>query len=545
MRRLEGAVTSARRLLKDVRVWWLLCAGMATCMAGAAAAQPSAAIPAEIAPPVEACTKIAAAALPDAVGLTADLVPVGAADDLASSAAANGLPIIGPPTGAPNQAFCRLRATLKPSRASRIRMEIWMPARGWNGKFIGLGNFGWAGGIPYVNLLAGLGRGSAVAANDTGHDSKGSDGEGGRFLLGNPEALIDYAWRANHAMTVAAKTLIQRYYAKGPRQSYWIGCSLGGLQGLIEAKRFPEDYDGIVAGAPPNPVFLFNAAQLWPNWLSTQDSSMRLSEAKLALLHQSVLKTCAGPAGKAFGYVEDPGACVFDPGQIACAKGEGPDCLTPAEVKFARLVYQGPVDPMTGKVLFPGPAKGSELGWTPYVNGREFTTAADLYRFAVLQDPKWTSAKLSWARDVPKAAAKLGPLMQVDDDLSAFAKRGGRLLLFVGGAEYHNPAELGDYLMRVRAKIAQTLDHADHYARLIVIPGMAHCGGGAGCDTLDKVEVIDAWVDRQGRNKPTQTSRIEDGRVTRTQPLCYFPATPVYKGEGDLKDASNFTCKTL
>lgn len=474
------------------------------------------------------CAALAATALPDAVGLTAQAVDPGAF--ALPPRASSGMSITGEVPSAPNPGFCRIRATLKPSAVSAIRVEVWLPLRGWNGKMIGVGNFGWGGDLPYANMLAGLSRGYAVAGNDTGHEG----GEGGEFLLGKPEVLVDYAWRANHLMTVMAKDLITRAYGKGPARAYWIGCSLGGLQGLIEARRFPQDYDGVVAGAPPNPLTLFNAAQLWPNWLIAQDPRRALTPQKLAALHGAVLRACAKEAGALYGYVEDPAHCAFDPSVIACKKGDRADCLTARQVDFVRMVYRGPVEPKTGKVIFPGPARGSEMEWSPFINGREFINAADLFRYAAFQNPAWRASAMDWARDVKAASDRLAPLIHVDDDFTAFAARGGRLLLYVGGNDYHNPAELADYLKRIHSHLGEK---ADHYARMFVIPGMGHCAGSDGCDAWDKVDAIDAWVDRKAGRAPREVNRHG-----RTQPLCYYPDVPTYRGAGDLAVSASYQC---
>jgi feruloyl esterase len=360
--------------------------------------------------------------------------------------------------------------------------------------------------------------------------------------MGNPEALVDYAYRANHEMTVAAKSIISGFYGTGPARSYWIGCSLGGLQGLIEAKRYPEDYDGIVAGAPPNPLTLFNAAQLWPNWLLHRSPAMALPPEKYRLLHAAILKDCASVAGQALGYVDDPSRCAYDPARLACRKGDNPGCLTRAQVAFVRLVWRGPVNSRTGKLIFPGPAKGSELEWGPFVNGKEFVNALDLYRYAAFQQPQWSSLSMNWARDVEAAANKIAPLMHVDDDLTAFTGRGGRLLLYVGWNDYHNPLELAGYMSRIHARIGEK---AQHYVRMFAIPGMNHCASGAGCDSWDKIDAIDAWVDRKQGLQPRSAVRYEQGRVVRTQPLCYWPQMPVYDGIGPKEDQSSYACRAI
>jgi feruloyl esterase len=490
--------------------------------------------------PVQGCAVLAkqAGALlgVKAVGLEIKTVAAGALPS--GESLSGGMSITGGQAG-PNPEFCRVRATMKPSTVSAIRVEIWLPAHDWNGKFLGVGNFGWGGTLPYANMQAGLERGYAVAGNDTGHDSEGPLGHGGKFLLNQPELLQDYAWRANHLMTVAAKAFAAAYYGKAPRWSYWIGCSLGGLQGLIEASRFPQDYDGIVAGAPPNPLVDFNAAQLWPGWLVSRDPALALSDGKLAALHGAVVKACAGPVGSQLGYLENPAACHFDPELVLCKGADGPDCLTSAQVALVRQIYRGPVDG-AGRVIFPGPALGSEQEWRPFVGTREFTNAADLLRYAAFNQTDWQPSSLDWGRDIERARDRLKGLLMADDDLIAFAARGGRLLLYVGTQDYHNPAELVSYLERVKGRIGPK---GDHYARLFIMPGMNHCAGGQGCDAWDKLAAIDDWVDRKAGRQPRMASKLEQGEVKATYPLCFYPDVALHDGKGPVTNAASYACR--
>lgn len=440
-----------------------------------------------------------------------------------------------------NPAFCRVAATLKPTPQSNIKIEVWLPQSGWNGKFLAIGNFGWGGAIMYAGMLTGLQDGYAVASTDTGHDNSTPNGDGGgRFALGQPEKLIDYAYRADHEMTVDAKTIIKAFYGVGPTRSYWIGCSLGGLEGLIEAKRYPADYDGIVAGAPPNPLTNFNAMQMWPGWLIGQDQSRLIPESKYAMVHDAVLKACASPIGLKDGFVDEPDKCTFDPKQLQCKGADAPNCLTEAQVSLLQQTYAGPVNPRTNELIFPGPARGTELGmFRPFASGEPFFVAVDLFRYAAFQNADWDWKTIDWSKDVDAAAAKIGPLMHVDADLKPFFDRGGRLLLYVGWTDYHNPEELIGYyksLARVSGEQAQGS------VRLFTIPGMDHCGGGAGCDTFNKLGVIDEWVDRGSVPERIVAARFSDGKVVRTRPLCAYPEVAKYQGAGDNDDAANFVC---
>ncbi len=448
-----------------------------------------------------------------------------------------GMNLAGKTTDGPNPAFCRVAATLRPSADSDIRVEVWLPLSGWNGKYLGVGNFGWAGSLMTAGMLTGVEAGYAAASTDTGHDASAPDGQGGRFTLGHPEKLVDYAYRADHLMTVTAKAMVAAFYGTAPTHSYWIGCSLGGLEGLVEAKRYPEDYDGIVAGAPPNPIVDFNAEQLWGGWLTHRDPSLQMPRSRFTMLHAAVLRACASPVGTAQAFVEDPARCAFDPRQLLCRGTETADCLTAAQVGLVEKLYAGPVNPRTGQVIFPGPAQGAEGELS--ADGRPFTVALDLFRYAAFQNPNWDWTTMDWDRDVARANAILGPLMEVDADLRPFFARGGRLLMYIGWNDGHNPAQLiGYYANLLRRAGPQARDSA----RLFVIPGMGHCLGGQGCDTFDKLGTIDGWVNQEQIPDWIIAAKVASGTVVRTRPLCAYPAIAHYQGTGSMDDAASFTC---
>ncbi|GBQ21767.1 feruloyl esterase [Acetobacter estunensis NRIC 0472] len=450
---------------------------------------------------------------------------------------APGMNLAGHPTQPANPAFCRVALTLRPSSDSQIRTEVWLPLKGWNGKLLGVGNFGWAGSLMYDGMITGVGEGYAVASTDTGHDSATPEGQGGRFTLGHPEKLIDYAYRADHLMTTTAKSLIHAFYGKNASHAYWIGCSLGGLEGLIEAKRYPDDYDGIVAGAPPNPIVNFNAEQLWAGWMSYHNPALRVAREKFQLLNKAVMNACATPVGKKQGFLDEPDACTFTPKQLLCTGADSSECLTASEVQAAEQIYRGPVNPRTGEVIFPGPAKGSEDGFS--ADGKAFPVALDLFKYAAFQNPNWDWTTLNWDTDIAEATRKVGPLLHVDDNLEPFFRHGGRLLMYIGWNDGHNPEQLAGYYQSV-------LKHADPAAkdamRLIVIPGMGHCYGGAGCDTFSKLGAMDNWVSRHQAPEKLIASRVMDGKVVRTRPLCAWPSVARYDGHGNMDDAASFAC---
>ena len=439
-----------------------------------------------------------------------------------------------------NPAFCRVTAALTPSGDSAIRLEVWLPLAHWNGKFLAVGNFGWGGGLMYSGMLTGLADGYATASNDTGHDSTKPEEEGGHFALGHPEKMIDYAYRADHLMAEDAKTLIQAYYGSAPKRSYWVGCSLGGVEGLIEAKRYPADFDGIVAGAPPNPITLFNAAQVWPAWVVSQDSSRLIPKDKFTLIHQAVLKSCASAIGQKDGVVDQPDQCKFDPVQLQCRGADAPSCLTAGQVYLMRQIYNGPSNPRTHETIFPGPARGSELDLNGFAGAEAQGVALDMFRYAAFQNPDFNWRSMDWDRDISRAVDKIGPLMHVSAaDLKPFFDHGGKLLMYIGWNDYHNPLELAGFYK----SLLQQAPKAAGAAKLFEIPGMGHCAGGAGCDTFNKVGAIDQWVDQGQAPERIVASRVEGDQVVRTRPLCAYPKIAKYSGSGNTNDASSFLCE--
>lgn len=493
----------------------------------------------------DTCAALAAQALPDATITRAQVVAAGTyvmpQNPLSQLAKAPGMSPTGRIANGPNPAFCQIAATLKPSSDSDIKVEVWLPLKGWNGKFLGVGSFGWGGALMYPGMLSGLEQGYAVAANDTGHDGTTEAGKGGRFALGHPEKLVDYSWRADHLMTVHAKALIQAYYGRKPTRSYWVGCSLGGLEGLIEAKRFPHDYDGIVAGAPPNPLVKFNAAQLWTSWLIKQNPGVNMTKAKFEMVGKAAQQACATPVGRQQGFIEEPDRCSFTPEQLQCKGAETADCLTSAQVKLMQQVYTGPVNPRTGERIFQGPAKGSEAQLGEFADGKPFPVALDLFQYAAFQDPNWDWSTLDWDKTINDAVAKLGPLLHVDSDLKPFFAHGGKLLMYVGWNDFHNPEELAGYYQAV---LRDAGDQTRASARLFTVPGMGHCYGGEGCDTFDKLGNLDAWVSHGVAPQRIVAARVEDGKVVRTRPLCAYPQVARYDGKGPMDQAQSFACVT-
>src|SRR5579871_236326 len=282
-------------------------------------------------------------------------------------------------------AFCRVAATLRPTSDSDIKIEVWLPdpkgIPGWNGKFQAVGNGGWAGVISYREMSDAVLRGYATASTDTGHE-----GGRGQFAYGHPEKLIDFGWRSEHEMTVKAKALIQAFYGNAPKYSYWNGCSTGGRQGLKEAQKFPDDYDGIIAGAPANRT----ALALWIAFAELKDPASYIPKEKYPLVHHAVLEACDAHDGVKDGILENPTSCHFDPKVLLCKGADSASCLTAAQVEAVRKIYSPATNPRTGQVLFPSLVPGSELGWAVLGAGPEPSQPIlDQARYVVYKDPNW------------------------------------------------------------------------------------------------------------------------------------------------------------
>ena len=432
-----------------------------------------------------------------------------------------------------NPEFCRVAATLKPSSDSDIKIEVWLPTSGWNGKFLGVANMGSGGSIQYRNMITPLVSGYAAAGTDTGHT-----GNGLSFIPGHPEKLIDYAYRADHEMTLKAKALIKAFYGAGPKYSYWMGCSLGGVEALTEAYRYPEDYDGIVAGSPVNPLTRFNALQMWAAWLHLKMPDANIPGTLVTVIHDAAVKACAGPAGSKQGFIDDPLSCHFDPSTLLCKGADTANCLTAPQVEFMRKLYAGPANPRTGEAIFPGYLPGTETLLGSDGGAHPITVAADLYKNAVYKDPNWDWKTMDFDNDITKANAEVTPILDVPPDFTKFLDRGGKLLIYVGGAEQLNAGYVASFYEAALKKDPAKKDSI----RLFINPGVGHCGGGNGCDTWEKLETMEKWVENGKVPDTIGSSKVQGGKTIRTRPLCAYPAVATYKGTGDLDDAASFTC---
>jgi feruloyl esterase len=325
-------------------------------------------------------------------------------------------------------AFCRVAATLTPSSDSDIKIEVWLPALVWNGKFQAVGNGGWAGAISYGALASALQEGYATASTDTGHI-----GGNASFAIGHREKVIDFAYRAVHEMAVKSKTIIAAFYDRAARLSYWTGCSTGGRQGLMEAQRHPEDFDGIIAGAPANNQTQLCAWRIAVEAKILQEPASVVPRTKLTLVNRAVLAACDALDGVTDGLLTDPHQCQFDPTTLLCRRGDGDNCLTPPQVDAVKAGY-APAKKKTGELIYPGLVPGGETGWAMLTGANPEPGAIDvgMFRYVAHEDPAWDWRTFDLDRDTALVDKKAGFIDATNPDLSAFRARGGKLLIYHG-----------------------------------------------------------------------------------------------------------------
>jgi Tannase and feruloyl esterase/Trehalose utilisation len=493
-----------------------------------------------------ACADLARRPLPNTTIASAEPFTAGSFTPPGTSSPITGLP-----------PFCRVAGVIAPTSDSQIRFEVWLPLDRWNGKFAGVGNGGWAGTISYPSLIEQLRRGYATASTNTGHEAAPGLNMA-RFAFDKPEQLIDFAYRAHHETAMQGKALAEGLFGKAPERSYFVGCSSGGYEGLMEAQRFPADYDGIVAGAPANNWTRLMAGDLDATLAMFQDPASLLTPAARGVLHRAALSTCDAADGIADGVLEDPRRCKFDPASLACSPTQDPaTCLTRPQIDAARRIYGGLKDPTNGAQLYPGLAPGSEPFWPNRDPANPFAIPISHYRWLVFGDPNWDWKTFKFTdpggyQAFLKGEEKFASIMNAtDSNLRAFRQRGGKLLQYHGwNDQLISPQNSIDYYENVLSLFgsghpdrAQTITDVQSFYRLFMAPGMAHCGSGTGPNTFDMQTALEQWVERATAPERIIATRSVNGVVDRLRPLCPYPQMAVYNGQGDTNDAANFVCR--
>ena len=484
--------------------------------------------------PQQLCEKLAELKLPEVVQIAARVVAADAA--------------------AP--AHCRVSGVIDPE----VAFEVNLPAL-WNGRFYMIGNGGLAGEAPddpgrAAQRAAALVEGFVMASTNTGHDAR--KGQPGTFVLVNPKTAIDSAYRAVHVTATTAKEIANRYYGKPVAHAYWNSCSNGGRQGLLEAQRYPEDFDGVVANAPWVDQTGFTIGALWNQRALTEAP---ISAAKIALVAERVMAKCDAVDGLKDGLIDDPRQCKFDVAKDvpACAAGaNGNACLTPSQAAAIQKVYDGPKS--GGKSIFPGFMVGSEAlvpgpngatsGWMnlilaaqPGTKPADFALGEATMRYLVFDPPQpdYDFLKFDFDRD-PPLLERWGKIANATDtNLTAFRARGGKLIMTYGWADPILQPLMGvNYYEKA---VAANGPNGMEFMRLFMVPGMSHCAGGVGPDQNDAVTAIIDWVEKGAAPDKLIAKKIVNGATTRSRPLCPYPQVARYKGQGSTDDAASFECR--
>jgi feruloyl esterase len=467
--------------------------------------------------------------------------------------------------------FCRVAATLRPTPDSNIKIELWMPENNWNGRFLGTGNGGGAGKLSYRSLALGMRRGFATANTDMG-TSPNADA-----VVGHPERWADFGYRSTHQMTVVSKQIVKAYYDKPDSHAYFVGCSTGGGQALMEAQRYPADYNGIIAGAPANNRTHIHTGFVWNVQAANQPPGVQLSPETIAFVTKSVITSCAGKDGGAPGdnFLTDPRECKFNPDTIPqCQKNNHIDCLSPAELTTLHKIYAGPGNPRTGERIYtpiPVASENSPAGVATQQDPKKM--ANQWYPFLWALGSSFDDCKFDFDHDQDLVDQRLAPILNANNpDLTLMQQRGGKLLMFTGTADPLVPYQdaLNYYDRVVRDQQSHLPDAGGmgpqrglattrQFFRYFLVPGMAHCGGGPGLHDFgqnlqlevprdsdhDILTALVRWVEEGvAPDKIIASTYVDDltSKGTRLQrPICPYPQFPKYIG-GDPNSASGYRC---
>ncbi len=482
------------------------------------------------------CVELTGFTLDNALITSAELVPEGVFLAPASSgqnANADREPI---------PAHCRVRLVLTPSAQSNINVELWLPAEEWNGRFLAVGNGGWAGSIQgYNDMRIALRRGYATAGTDTGHSA--ADGPNGMFALGNEEKLVDFAYRAIHEMAEKSKAVITQAYGAAAEYSYFKACSTGGRQGLMSAQRYPEDFDGIIAGAPANRHIDMHVAQSYQKIFNNRNPEYANSYQYTAdIINRSVLRQCDVLKE---GFLNEPRQCDFDFHTIECSKEAGDSsfsesCLWEHQTLETIDYYGAGLRTSNGEIVFPGQALSSPIPRLPFDFQAPDAFLFDTIRILGFQDPNYSWRNFQLDRDLPLIRERVGFVDATDPDLRAFQQSGGKLLMYHG---WNDTAITPRNTIQYYESVIQEMGpEQTDWMKLYMVPGMGHCGGGPGPYEFELLTTMERW--REGERTPDEIlgSNPNSGL---TRPLCPYPQTAAYDGRGDINRASNWDCEAL
>lgn len=501
----------------------------------------------------DTCARLATVALPDTRITSALTVPAGQFAPSAPPAPANPTPQAQAQAAERAvlfrslPAFCRVTARVTTSPSSVITIDVWLPASGWNGKFLVNGYAFYGNALNPVPLATALSQGYATATTDNGLPP-GTPIFDGSFLMGQPERVIDWGERAWHETVVRSKALIAAYYGRSEQRSYFNGAGGAGRQGLKAIQRYPGDFDGVVVGGVAADSTHFALANLWA-WLAVRrHAGGNFPEAALPLIHRAAVAACDGDDGLEDGLVSDPERCRFDPGTLQCPAGGAADCLTVGQVAAVRQIYAPPTHVRTGRRLFGPLMPGSELGWAGIIGERPNGYAVEFFRSIVFEDPAWDPLTLNFDSDVDRAEAVPAAVNAVDPDLSAFFARGGKLLMYGGWADTAiNPGAQTDYYRSVVERMG--VDAVRSSMRVYMLPMMGHFLGGNGeySYRLDTQRLIEDWIERGTAPGEITATLGPYGQSTRDREvrLCPYPEIALYVGKDPVQSGpEHFACQS-
>lgn len=475
---------------------------------------------------------------------------------------------------------CEVTGVARPTSDSEITFTLWLPAAAtWNGKYMQRGNGGWAGSIQPAVLVVPLMRGYAVSATDDGHRTAGIMPDA-NWAIGHPEKLIDFGYRALHETATYSKAIVLSYYGKPQAHAYFSGCSDGGREALMEAERYPEDFDGIIAGAPASNWTHHFTGFVWNEIALNAKPESKITIEQLPAIQKAALAACDMLDGVKDGLIEDPRKCQFDPSVLLCHGASGADCLSQPQIDALKKIYAGPKNPRTGEQIYPGYEPGTEAepgAWAIWILGPSAQSlfGNTFFGQAVFEDPHWDWRTMDFDRDVSLADQKTASILNsYNPDLRSFRDHGGKLIQYHGwGDAAIAPRDSIKFYEEVHAFLKRYPDPrsanpADIQAfyRLFMVPGLQHCTGGPGPTSFGNDELaalvsspndpdhdillaLDRWVTQGmapdkiiGRGTISADAKSGTKGTPLTRPLCAYPAVARYKGQGDTNAAENFAC---
>lgn len=469
------------------------------------------------------------------------------------------------PATADRPAVCEARGYIAP----QVQIVIQLPMEKWNGKLMVKGCGGFCGSYDYSigatsnaeatpqarlrSAQEALRRGYAVTASNMGHYSTSSDA---KWAYNNPQAEIDFGYRATHVNTLAAKAIVDYFYSKPAAKTYFDGCSTGGRQGLVAAQHYPDDFNGIIAGAPPLKYDTVVFEVYWSAVVNLDEHGAQiLKPADVRFLHSEVLKACDAIDGQKDGIIDDPRACGFDPASLRCGSGNpAGQCLNQAQIDAARKIYAGPVDSSGRAIHVGGMALGSELNWlgqniaddNKNLSAHFIDWMEDMFRYMVFSPdpgPTWTRDKLNWDTDPARARASMSNLYNATNpDLREFEQSGGKMIVFQGWADQQVVPETTYPYYEQVVKAMGSEERTQKFMELYMLPGVGHCRGGPGADSIDLLTSLENWVEKGQRPDRLLATHYneETAQVAFTRPVFPYPDVARYSGQGDVKDAKNW-----